>query len=41
MKVTTVKDLGPYGYHGLLTNDSTIMEQLLKIKPTWEEIKGY
>ena len=48
---TTVKDLGPYGYHGTLTNaavgegdDITVQTAIGNIAegtPTWEEIEEY
>ena len=48
---TTVKDLGPYGYHGTLTNaavgegdDITVQDHQRSIAegvPTWEEIESY
>jgi hypothetical protein len=48
---TTVKDLGPYGYHGTFTNaavgegdDITVQDHQRSIAegvPTFEEIKGY
>jgi hypothetical protein len=41
---TRLEDFGPYGYHGLLTNDSHGNDggaAFAEGVPTWEEIKGY
>ena len=41
---TRLEDFGPYGYHGLLTNDSHGNDggaAFASGVPTWEEIKGY
>ena len=44
---TTVKDLGPYGYHGTLTNGSdaeTVQASISSIAsgvPTWEVLPSY
>ena len=44
--ITNCEDFGPYGYHGLLTNDSHGFDGgdsggWVSGTPTWYEIEGY